>query len=93
MRSTAQAVAQSFKQVGPVQGAGLELHDILHCTYAMGKPLPIVYPGAVHHVTSRCNAQTKPFFSDEDRDTFLAVPAIVVKGYDSQCPAYTDCPK
>jgi REP element-mobilizing transposase RayT len=54
----------------------------------MTRPLRIEYPDAVYHVTSRGNARHNIFLSDQDRDDFLSILALVVKRYDWLCHAY-----
>jgi putative transposase len=54
----------------------------------MSRPLRIMYPGAVYHVTSRGNARAKIFQDDQDRENFLSVLAAVVKRYNWLCHAY-----
>ena len=54
----------------------------------MSRPLRIEFEGAVYHVTSRGNAQSDIYLSDEDRETFLAVLAHVVDRFGWICHAY-----
>jgi putative transposase len=54
----------------------------------MSRPLRIVYPGAVYHVTARGNAREKIFFDDQDRETFISILEAVVKRYNWLCHAY-----
>ena len=54
----------------------------------MSRPLRLVYPGAVYHITSRGNAQAAIFLDDEDRDSFLAVLAGCVARFGWVCHAY-----
>lgn len=39
----------------------------------MARPLRIEYPDAVYHVTSRGNARSDIFHSDQDREEFLFI--------------------
>jgi len=54
----------------------------------MARPLRIEYPGAVYHVTSRGNAGNEIFLRPEDRETFLATLASVVKRFHRSCHTY-----
>ena len=60
-------------------GARLELSNFLiahgwgeRYTNGMARPPRIDYPNAVYHVTSRGNARAVIFWSDDDRQRFLA---------------------
>jgi len=44
----------------------------------MARPLRIEYEGAVYHVTSRGNARSDIYFSDDDRQMFLDVLEHVI---------------
>jgi REP element-mobilizing transposase RayT len=54
----------------------------------MARPLRIEYPGAVYHVTSRGNARSDIFHSDQDRVGFLSILDSVVKRFNWLCHAY-----
>lgn len=54
----------------------------------MARPLRLEYSGAIHHVTSRGNAQAPIFLDDEDRDSFLAVLAECIARFTWICHAY-----
>jgi putative transposase len=54
----------------------------------MVRPLRIVYPGALYHVTSRGNAQQCIYEDDGGRHTFVAVLEAVVHRYHWLCHAY-----
>jgi len=54
----------------------------------MVRPLRIEFEGGVYHVTSRGNAQSDIYLSDEDREMFLAVLAYVVDRFGWICHAY-----
>ena len=54
----------------------------------MARPLRLEYPGAIHHVTSRGNAQAAIFLDDEDRESFLAVLAECIARFGWLCHAY-----
>jgi len=54
----------------------------------MARPLRIEYEGAVYHVTSRGNARSDIYLSDEDRETFLDVLGHVVDRFGWICHAY-----
>jgi len=54
----------------------------------MARPLRIEFEGAVYHVTSRGNARSDIYLSDEDREMFLAVLAHVVDRFGWICHAY-----
>jgi REP element-mobilizing transposase RayT len=54
----------------------------------MARPLRITYPGALHFVTSRSNAQQHIFADDEDRHAFVAGLAAVVCRFNWLCHAY-----
>jgi putative transposase len=47
----------------------------------MARPLRIVYPGALYHVTSRGNAQQRIFADDGDRHAFVAGIETVVRRF------------
>ena len=53
----------------------------------MARPLPIEYPGAVYHVTSRGNARNKVFNDDPDRTKFLKVFGTVLQNQRWLCHA------
>ena len=44
----------------------------------MARPLRIVFPGALYHLTARGNAQQDIFLVDEDRQRLLSVLERVV---------------
>lgn len=54
----------------------------------MARPLRIEYPDAVYHVTSRGNARSDIFHSDQDREEFLFILDTVVKRFNWLCHAY-----
>ncbi|HSV31168.1 MAG TPA: transposase [Atribacteraceae bacterium] len=54
----------------------------------MTRPLRLVYPGAVYHLTSRGNARGNIYREDLDRETFTDILALVVKRYHWLCHAY-----
>jgi len=54
----------------------------------MARPLRIEYEGAVYHVTSRGNARSDIYLSDDDRQMFLDVLEHVVDRFDWLCHAY-----
>ncbi len=54
----------------------------------MSRPLRIEFEGAVYHVTSRGNARSDIYLSDEDREMFLEVLAHVVDRFGWECHAY-----
>ena len=54
----------------------------------MTRPLRIIYPGAVYHITSRGNARAKIFQDDSDRENFLSLLGAVVERYNWLCHAY-----
>jgi putative transposase len=54
----------------------------------MARPMRIEYPNAVYHVTSRGNAQSDIFHSDQDRNEFLSILNRVVDRYHWLCHAY-----
>ena len=54
----------------------------------MARPLRIEYEGAVYHVTSRSNARSDVFLSDDDGDVLLDVLDHVVDRFSWQCHAY-----
>ena len=54
----------------------------------MARPLRLEYSGAIHHVTSRGNAQAPIFLDDEDRASFLAVLAECIARFTWICHAY-----
>jgi len=54
----------------------------------MARPLRIEYEGAVYHVTSRGNARSDIYLSDDDRDIFLDVLGHVVDRFGWLCHAY-----
>jgi REP element-mobilizing transposase RayT len=56
------------------------LEELISKEEAIARPLRIVYPGALSHVTSRGNEQQDIFKSHKDRETFLAyVESAVVR--------------
>jgi putative transposase len=54
----------------------------------MARPLRIVFPGAVYHVTSRGNARMPIFEDDEDRVRFLAILGEMVRRFNWLCHAF-----
>jgi len=54
----------------------------------MARPLRIEYPDAVYHVTSRGNARSDIFHSDQDREEFLLILDSVIKRFNWLCHAY-----
>ncbi len=56
--------------------------------FEMARPLRIEYEGAVYHVTSRGNARSAIYFSDNDREIFLKVLTHVVERFGWVCHAY-----
>ncbi len=50
----------------------------------MSRPLPIEFPGAVYHVTSRGHRRESIFVDDEDRGAFLAVVEHGLERFDAQ---------
>ena len=54
----------------------------------MARPLRIEYPDAVYHVTSRGNARSDIFHSDQDREEFLIILDSVIKRFNWLCHAY-----
>jgi len=54
----------------------------------MARPLRIEYPDAVYHVTSRGNARSDIFHSDQDREEFLFILDTVVRRFNWLCHAY-----
>ncbi|MGB5217236.1 MAG: transposase, partial [Smithella sp.] len=54
----------------------------------MARPLRIEYPGAVYHVTSRGNARSDIFHSDQDGEEFLIILDTVVRRFNWLCHAY-----
>jgi putative transposase len=54
----------------------------------MARPLRIEYPDAVYHVTSRGNARSDVFHSDQDREEFLIILDGVIKRFNWLCHAY-----
>ena len=55
---------------------------------AMARPLRILYPGALYHVTSRGNEQKPIYLSDQDRQSFLTLLDRVIRRYHWICHAY-----
>ena len=54
----------------------------------MARPLRIEHPDAVYHVTSRGNARSDIFHSDQDREEFLLILDSVIKRFNWLCHAY-----
>lgn len=54
----------------------------------MARPLRIEYPDAVYHVTSRGNARSDIFHSDQDREEFLFILDNVIRRFNWLCHAY-----
>jgi len=54
----------------------------------MARPLRIEFEEAVYHVTSRGNARSDIYLSDDDREMFLTVLAYVVERCGWSCHAY-----
>lgn len=47
----------------------------------MARPLRLLYPGALYHITARGNERKEIFRTDHDRDAFLAILAQAVERY------------
>ena len=47
----------------------------------MSRPLRVLYPGALYHITARGNEKKEIFRSDADRSVFLAILAQAVERY------------
>ena len=54
----------------------------------MARPLRVEFDGAIHHVTSRGNAQQDIFGDDGDRKAFLETLRKVVNRFKWLCHAY-----
>jgi putative transposase len=54
----------------------------------MSRPLRIEYPGSLHHVTSRGNAQQNIYLNDGDRELFLRLLGTCVKRFSWVLTAY-----
>src|SRR5271157_4332301 len=54
----------------------------------MARPLRIIFPGAVYHVTSRGNNKNEIFKDDQDREDFLKILYQVNRRYNWLCHAY-----
>jgi REP element-mobilizing transposase RayT len=54
----------------------------------MARPLRVLYPGALYHVTARGNERKAIFRTDADRERFLAVLAQAVERYRLRLHAY-----
>ena len=54
----------------------------------MARPLRVLYPGALYHVTARGNERKAIFRADADREHFLAVLAQAVERYRLSLHAY-----
>ena len=54
----------------------------------MARPLRIVYPGAIYHITSRGNARQPIYEDDEDRKVFLELLGFIVDRFNWLCHAY-----
>jgi hypothetical protein len=54
----------------------------------MSRPLRIEFPGAVYHVTLRCDRREPIYRDDEDRTTQLEIMARAMDRFDAQVLAY-----
>ena len=54
----------------------------------MARPLPIEFPGAVSHVTSRGHGRAAISADDDERTAFLALLTQVFQRYHWLCHAY-----
>lgn len=54
----------------------------------MSRPMRIVYPGAVYHVTARGNRRGEIFTEDEDGYSFLIILGEVARRFNLLCHAY-----
>lgn len=54
----------------------------------MARPMRIVYPGAVYHVTARGNRRGEIFTEDEDGYSFLIILGEVARRFNLLCHAY-----
>ncbi len=54
----------------------------------MARPLRIEYPGALYHVTSRGNAGSRIFRTDNDRRYFLQLLSLTVERFHWLCHSY-----
>jgi REP element-mobilizing transposase RayT len=55
----------------------------------MARPLRILYPGAVYHITSRGNERKPVFVNDDDRVDFLHILRHVTERFHWICHAYS----
>ena len=54
----------------------------------MARPLPIEFPGAVYHVTSRGDRREAIFEDDADREALLGAVAQTFERFDASVLAY-----
>ena len=54
----------------------------------MSRPLRIVYPGALYHLTSRGNERRPIFYEDSDRHHFFRILANTIERFSWTCYAY-----
>ncbi|MEK7665433.1 MAG: transposase [Patescibacteria group bacterium] len=52
------------------------------------RPLRIEFPGAFYHITTRGNARSSIFLSDQDREQFLFIFSSVLKKFNWRCYSY-----
>ena len=78
---------QVLGKKGQEKGSGLDINHLCY-TACMTRPLRLEYPGAIHHITSRGNAQAAIFLDDEDRNAFFAVLAECIARFGWICHAY-----
>ncbi len=45
----------------------------------MARPLRLIYPGALYHITARGNERKEIYRSDDDRSAFLSILAQAVE--------------
>lgn len=54
----------------------------------MSRPLRLSFPGAIYHLTSRCNARAAIYLDDGDKQRFLDLLASCVEKFNWICHAY-----
>ena len=50
----------------------------------MARPLRLVYPGAVYHITARGNERKEIYRTDADRTAFLSILSQAVERYNAE---------
>ncbi len=63
-------------------------YEAIQGSMLMSRPLRVEYPGAIYHVTSRGNARSDIYLTQQDRRTFLSILEQTCERYHWRCYAW-----